>query len=69
MPGCGYHRSNVTRDLDLAQRGALLWVPADLMTAEIAAELDQWTKIGFVVLDCGCLWRMDDVDDVHDHEH
>lgn len=52
----------MTRDLDLAQRGALLWLPADLVTDEVIAELDEWAEIGFVVLECGCIWRIDDVD-------
>ena len=59
----------MSRDLDLAQRGALLWIPADLMTHEVISELDEWSEIGFVVLDCGCLWRLDDVDALPDHTH
>lgn len=59
----------MSRDLRLAEIGALSFVPAELVTDEILEELDAWAEIGFVLLECGCLWRIDDVDDLPDHAH
>lgn len=47
--------------LQLARLGALLWIPAELVTDEIRNELDEWSELGFVILECGCLWSMEDV--------
>jgi hypothetical protein len=58
-----------TRDLALAIRGALKWVPSDMLTDEILGELDEWSEIGFALLACGCLWLLDDVDSLDDHDH
>lgn len=57
----------MSRDLELARLGALRFVPAAMVTDEMLRELDEWSEIGWVVLECGCFWRLDDVDAVDDH--
>lgn len=56
-----------SRELRLARAGALTFVPVALMTDEIHNEIDDWSELGFVVMDCGCMWSIGDIDAVMDH--
>jgi hypothetical protein len=60
-----------SRDLQLARIGALSYIPAIMVNDEIRAELDEWSEIGFTLLECGCLWSIEDAGDpefVAEHE-
>lgn len=41
--------------LTLARAKAIFTVHAAQVTDEIMAELDDWSEIGWVMLECGCL--------------
>lgn len=59
----------MSKMLELAKVGAVVFLPADHVDDEIIAELEEWTELGYVLLDCGCVWLIEDLHMREEHMH
>jgi hypothetical protein len=44
-----------TKEFEAACNGEIDLIPANELGDDILAELDDWSEIGWVMLECGCL--------------
>ena len=55
-----------TREFEAACNGEIDILVASEVTSDIIAELDQWSEIGWVILECGCLVSPREGKQLHD---